>query len=83
MNMNILAVVTPTSTYRGFSTRKTFWEVKFTPVNMKNCVRRNVRKHRYIKNGEKYITLDAYLNFGSLYKIEIISSEPKDCLGIS
>ena len=43
MNMNILAVVTPLSTYHGFSTSKTFWEKKFTlgeftAVNMKIVV---------------------------------------------
>ena len=60
MNMNILSVVTPTSIYHGYSTGKTFWEEKFTgeekftlgefsDVNMQNCGRRNVRKHREIK----------------------------------
>ena len=48
-----------------------------------NCVRRNVRKHREIKNGEKYTTLDIYLKFGSLDKVKITSSEPKDYLGRS
>ena len=48
---------------------------------MKNCGRRNVRKHREIKNGEKYITLDIYLKFGSLDKMIITSSEPKYYLG--
>ena len=43
MNMNILAVVTPPSIYHGCSTRKTFWEEKFTvgefsAVNMKIVV---------------------------------------------
>ena len=38
MNMNLLSVVTPTSIYHGFFTRKTFWEVKFTPVNIKIVV---------------------------------------------
>ena len=50
--MKLLVVVTPPSIYHGCSTRKTFWEGKFTgkenlflSVNMKNCVRRKVRKH--------------------------------------
>ena len=30
INMKFLAVVTPQSIYRGFSTRKTFWEEIFT-----------------------------------------------------
>ena len=51
MNMNLLEFITPPSIYHGLSTYKTFWEEKFTfgeftPVNMKNCVCRNVRKHR-------------------------------------
>ena len=51
--MKLLAVVTPPYIYHGCSTRKTFWEGKFTgeenlfsSVNMKNCDRRNVRKHK-------------------------------------
>ena len=53
MNMNFLEIVTPTpAIYHGFSTQKSFWEEKFTPVNMTSCVRQNARKHRKIKNGE-------------------------------
>ena len=75
MNMNILAVVTSLSIYHGCSTGKTFWEEKFTlgefiPVIMKNCGRRNVRKHIEIKNGEKYMTLEISLKFGTLDKIK-------------
>ena len=86
VNTNILAVVTQTSIYRGFSTRKMFWEVNFTvgefsAVNMKNCVRHNVRKHRDIKGSYKYVTLGISLNFGSLDKMIITSSELKDILG--
>ena len=65
MNMKLLAVVTPTTIYHYCSTQKTFWEEKFTDdeklfssVNMKNCGRRNVRKHREIKVRYKYATLD-------------------------
>ena len=59
--MKLLEVLTPPSIYHGWSNRKTFWEEKFTlgdftPVNMKNCGRSNVRKYREIQNGEKYIT---------------------------
>ena len=43
----------------------------------------NFRKHREIKNGEKYITLDISLDFGSLYKMKIICSEPKYYVQIS
>ena len=42
-----------------------------------------VRKHRDIKNCEKYITLDISLKFGSLEKMKITSSDPKDYFGIS
>ena len=37
---------------------------------MKKFGRRNVRKHKEIKDGEKYITLDIFLKFGNLYKIK-------------
>ena len=46
----------------------------------KICGRRNVRKHREIKDGDKYITLDIYMNFDTLEKMKITSSEPKGCL---
>ena len=92
MNMEILVVVTPPSIYHGCSTHKTFWEGTFTSegkftlrdfsdVNMKFCYRLNVRRHREIKDSEKYFTLDNSLKFGSLDKMRIISSEPKDNLG--
>ena len=62
MNRKLLAVVTPPSIYHGCSTRKMFWEKKFTlgqfsAVNMKHSGRRNVRKHREIKGSDKYVTL--------------------------
>ena len=84
MNMKLLAVVTPPYIHHDCSTCKTFWEEKFIgeenvlAVNMKNRGRCNVRKHRYIKDSEKYITLDISLKFGSLEKMRITSSYPKD-----
>ena len=81
--MNLLVVVTPPSRYHVCSTWRTFWEEKFTPVKMKHCGCQNVRKHREINNGEKYIILDVCLNFGSLEKMKITSSEPKYYLGRS
>ena len=97
--MKFLAVVTPPYIYHGCSTRKTFWEEKFTgkenlflSVNMKNCVRRNVRKHKEIRGSDKYITLkkhneirgsDKYVTleisskFENLEKMKITSSESK------
>ena len=63
--MNLLVVVTPPSRYHVCSTWRTFWEEKFTPVKMKHCGHQNIRKHREINNGEKYIILDVYLNFGN------------------
>ena len=47
-------------------------------MNMKNGARFNVRKHREIKDSEKYITLEIDLYFGSLDKMKITSSKPKD-----
>ena len=55
--MKFLVVVSPPSIYHGCSTRKTFWEEKFTgkkkdlvfSVNMRNCGQRNVSKHKEIK----------------------------------
>ena len=87
MNTNIPEVVTQPSIYHGFSTWKMYWEEKFTfgeftPVNMKNCGRSNVRKHKEIYNGEKYITLDISLKYGSLDNMKITSSDPKDYLVI-
>ena len=57
MNTKLLAVVKPPSIYHGCSTRKTFWEEKFTvgkfsAVSMKNCGRHNVREHREIKGSD-------------------------------
>ena len=75
--MKLLEVVTPPYIYHGCSTQKVFWEGKFTTVKMKNYGHRNVRKNRDIKDGEMYITLDISLNFGSLDKMKITSSEPK------
>ena len=44
---------------------------------MKNCGRRNVRKHKEIRGSEKYITLDISSKFDSLDKMKITSSESK------
>ena len=70
MNMKLLVVVTQLYIYTGCYTRKKLWEEKFTPMRMKSCGCRDVREKREIKDGKKYITLDIYLNFGSLYKIK-------------
>ena len=86
LNMKLLAVLTPPSIYHGWSTRKKFWEEKFTgeekftiseflAVNIKNCGCRNVRKHMYIKGSDKYVTLDISLKFDSTDKMRISSSE--------
>ena len=56
---------------------------EFTPVKMNNYGCHNVRKHRDIKNAEKFITLDISLKFGSLEKMKIKSSEPKEYFGRS
>ena len=88
--MKFLVVVTPLSIYHYYSTRKTFWEEKFTgkqylfeSANMKKCGQRNVRKHKEIKGSDKCVTLNIYeiLNisekFDDLNKIETTSSEKK------
>ena len=82
--MNFLAFVTPPSIYHGCSTWKTFREKKFTgkenlflAVEMKNCGRRNVRKHKEIRGSDKYTTLDISSKFDSLNKMEITSLESK------
>ena len=56
---------------------------EFTAVNMKNCGRLNVSKHIEIKGSDTYITLDIFLKFGSMDKMRISYSEPKDNLGRS
>ena len=89
--MKFLVVVTPPSIYHGCSTRKAFWEGKFTgkkkdlfeSVGMKNCGRHKVRKHKEIKGSDKCVTLNIYkiLNisekFDDLNKMETTSSESK------
>ena len=67
-----------------------FWEEKFTGkkylfkfVNMKNCGRRKVRKHKEIKGSDKIVTLNISANFYSLNNIETTSSESKGKLGRS
>ena len=88
--MNLLAVVTPPSIYHGCSTRKTFWEGKFTgkqdlfeSMSMKNCSQRNVRKHKDIKVSDKCVALNIYeiLNisekFDDLNKMKTASSASK------
>ena len=75
--MKLLAVVTPPSIYYCCSTRKAFWEEKFTgkenlflAVNMKHFGRQNVRKHKEIKGSDKSVTLDISSNFDILDKIK-------------
>ena len=82
--MKFLVVVTPPSIYRGCSTRKTFWEKKFTgkkdlfqSMNMKNCGRCKVRKHKEIKGSYKIVTLNISEKFYSLNKMKTTSSESK------
>ena len=89
--MKFLVVVTPPSIYHDCSTRKTFWEEKFTgkkqdlfeSVNISFCGQRNVRKHRKIKDSNECVTLNmhAILNisekFDYLDKMETTSSESK------
>ena len=82
--MNFLAVVTPPSIYHGCSTRKKLWEEKFTgkeivllAVDMKTCVRCNVREHKEIRGSDKYVTLYISSKFDSRDKMKITSSKSK------
>ena len=82
--MKFLAVVAPPSIYHGCSTRKTFWEEKFIgkedlflSVNMKTFGRRKVRKHKEIKGGDKYVSLNISETFYSLAKMKTPYSESK------
>ena len=105
INMKFLEVVTPPSIYHRCSNRKTLWDKKFTgkedlflSMNMKDCDRHNVRKHKEIRGSDKYVTLkkhteirdsDKYVTleisskFDSLDKMKITSSESKEKLEIS
>ena len=55
----------------------------FLSVDMKNFGRRNARKHKYIKDSDKYSTLDILSMFESLDKMKITSSESKRKFEIS
>ena len=86
--MKFLVVVTSSSIYHGCSTRNTLWEEKFTgkedlflSMNIKNCGRRKVRKHKEIKGSDKYVTLNISSKFYSPDKIKTTSSESKGKFG--
>ena len=88
--MKFLVVVTSPYIYHGCSTRKTFWEGKFTgkedlfqSVNMKNVGRQKVRKHKEIKGSDKIVTLNISAKFDILNKMKTTSSESKRTLGRS
>ena len=49
----------------------------FLSVNMKNCGRLKVRKHKEIKGSDKYATLDISSKFDNLDKMKTTSSESK------
>ena len=75
--MKFLVVVAPPSIYHGCSTRKTFWEGKFTgkkdffqSVNMKICGRRKASKHKEINGSVKIVTLNVSAKFESLNKMK-------------
>ena len=65
--MNFLAFITPPYIYHGCSIWKTFLEEKLTPVNMRSCGNCNYIKHKEIKNGEQYITLNISLQIDCMY----------------
>ena len=46
-------------------------------MNMKNCGRRKVRKHKEIKGSDKYVTLDISSKFDSMDKTKVTYLESK------
>ena len=55
----------------------------FQSVNIKNCGRCKVRKHKEIKGSDKCVTLNVSAKFDNLNKMETTSSESKVKLGRS
>ena len=55
----------------------------FQSVNMKNCGRRKVRKHKEIKGSDKINTLNVLAKSDSLNNMEATYSESKGKLGRS
>ena len=55
----------------------------FLSVNMKNCGRRKVRKHKEIKGSNKIVILNISAKFDSLNKMETTYSDSKVKLGRS
>ena len=53
----------------------------FQSVNMKNCGRRKVRKHKEIKGSNKIVTLNVSEKFDSLNKMEITFQSQKENWG--
>ena len=51
-------------------------------MNMTSSGKCNARKHREIKNGDKYSILDISYNIDCMDKREVTSSKPKDYMGI-
>ena len=81
--MNFLEVVTPPSINHGFSTWKTFWEKKFTPVNTRSFGHCNIKKHKEIRNSEQYITLNISLKLDFLDNTEVTYPGSRDYIGTS
>ena len=88
--MKLLVFVTPPYIYHGCSTRKTFWEEKFTGkkdlfqyVNMKFFCYRKVRKHKEINSSDKIVTLNVSEKFDILNKMKTTSPDSKEKLEIS
>ena len=55
----------------------------FQSVNMKNCGRQKVRKHKEIKGSDKIVTSNVSAKFDSLNKMETTFSESIEKLGRS
>ena len=55
----------------------------FQYVNMKNCGRRKVRKHKEIKGSDNIVNLNVLSKFDSMDKMETTSLESEGKLGRS
>ena len=80
--MDFLVGLTPPSIYHGCCTRNLLSEEKYTgkqdlfqSMNMKNCGRFKVRKHKDIRGSDKCVTLNGSEKFDSLKNMETTSSE--------
>ena len=68
--------------YHGCSTRKKFWEYKFTVVKIKICGRINVRKQGETNYGKQFTVLDISYMLDGTEKRNFTSSQSRYYMGI-